>query len=95
MANIFNYHSEQAHSMFVNGKGQTKINTVDIQHGKGTKAVIIKDRRGKTVKQSRKSLTKKEVDCIRKCQFIPGLFRDCMTCIHSKRRNSRRHKSHE
>jgi hypothetical protein len=91
----FNYHSEQAHSMFINGKGQTKINTVDIQNGKGTKAVIIKDRRGKTVKQSHKSLTKKELNCIRKCQFIPGLFRDCMSCIYSKRRVTRRSRSHE
>ena len=32
-------------------------------------------------KTSKRKLTKKEIDCIRRCQFIPGLFKDCESCV--------------
>ena len=81
MASRFNYHSEQVHSSFHNGEGQTKVHTVNIRNGKGTKSVTIRNMRGRVLGQSTKNLTQKEIDCIRNCQFIPGLFRDCQSCI--------------
>ena len=77
----FAYHSEQVHSSFHNGEGQTKVNVVNIRNGKGTKSVTMRNKRGKVVGKSTKALTQKEIDCIRNCQFIPGLFRDCQECI--------------
>lgn len=77
----FAYHSEQVHSAFHNGEGQTKVNVVNIRNGKGTKSVTMRNKRGTVVGKSTKPLTQKEIDCIRNCQFIPGLFRDCQSCI--------------
>lgn len=77
----FAYHSEQVHSSFHNGEGQTKVNVVNIRNGKGTKSVTMRNKRGAIVGKSTKALTQKEIDCIRNCQFIPGLFRDCQECI--------------
>ena len=77
----FAYHSEQVHSAFHNGEGQTKVNVVNIRNGKGTKSVTMRNKRGTVIGKSTKPLTQKEIDCIRNCQFIPGLFRDCQSCI--------------
>ena len=74
---MFEYHSQQVHSDFKNSKGRTKIQTVSIR----TKSVKICDRSGRVTKKSSKKLSKKEMECIRKCQFIPGLFRDCEQCL--------------
>ena len=79
----FAYHSEQVHSSFHNGEGQTKVNVVNIRNGKGTKSVTMRNKRGKVVSKSTKALTQKEIDCIRNCQFIPGLFRDCQSCMEN------------
>ena len=35
-------------------------------------------------RKSKKPLTQKQIHCIKKCQFIPGLFKDCMECINKK-----------
>ena len=78
---MFEYHSQQVHSDFKNSKGRTKIQTVSIRGKKGTKSVKICDRSGRVTKKSSKKLSKKEMECIRKCQFIPGLFRDCEQCL--------------
>jgi hypothetical protein len=78
---MFEYHSQQIHSDFKNSKGRTKIQTVSIRGKKGKKTVQICDRSGRVTKKSSKSLTKKEMKCIQKCQFIPGLFRDCEKCL--------------
>jgi len=78
---MFEYHSVQSHSDFKNRKGRTKIQSVSIRGKKGTKSVQIKDRAGRVTKKSSKKLSKKEMECIRKCQFIPGLFRDCEKCL--------------
>jgi hypothetical protein len=101
MSSRFNYHSEQVHSTFHNGEGQTKVHTVNIRNGKGTKSVTLRNPRGRVMKHSTKKLTQKEIDCIRNCQFIPGLFRDCQACINMqntsgiKRRKTRRSKTQE
>lgn len=74
----FSYHSEQVHSAFQNGKGQTRRNIVDIKEGKGTKAVETYDVNGKRVSRQEKTLTASELECIQKNKFIPGLFKDCI-----------------
>jgi hypothetical protein len=78
---MFEYHSVQSHSDFHNGKGRTKIQSVTIKGKKGHKSVQIRNKSGRVTKKSKKNLTKKEIDCIRKCQFVPGLFRDCEKCL--------------
>ena len=77
---MFRYDSAQVHSDNVNGFQRTKTTRVTIRGSKGSKEVIIKQK-GRRAKTSKKKLTKKEIDCIRKCQFIPGLFRDCEKCL--------------
>ena len=72
---MFRYDSTQVHS----DKRRTKTQRVTIRGSKGSKEITIKQNgRSKT---SKKKLTKKEIECIRKCQFIPGLFRDCEKCL--------------
>lgn len=78
---MFEYNSVQEHSDFTNGKGQTKIKEVRIHGKKGHKSVTIKNKTGKVLKTSKRRLTQKEIKCIQKCQFIPGLFKDCEKCI--------------
>jgi hypothetical protein len=73
------YHSEQTHIEFVNGVKQERRQIVDVNGSKGTKTVII-TRNDKT-KKSTKPLSAKEIGCIRKCKFMPGLFNECDKCI--------------
>lgn len=80
---MFEYHSKQTHSEFTKGKGRTKVQSVTIKGNRGTKSVVIKNQSGRVTKKSTKRLTKKEMECIRKCQFIPGLFKDCESCLKS------------
>jgi hypothetical protein len=78
---MFEYHSQQVHTQFHRGKGKTRVQTVSIRGKKGHKSVEYRDRSGRVTRRSKKALTAKEVSCIRKCQFIPGLFRDCEKCL--------------
>ena len=68
---MFVYQSEQVHST---RKG-TRRNIVSIKNGKGFKAVEINDNKGKHYKK--KPLTTKELQCIERQKFVPGLFKDC------------------
>lgn len=74
-----NYHSEQTHIEYVNGTQKERRQIVDINGKNGTKTVIV-IRNGKKQK-STKSLSPKEISCIRNCQFMPGLFNECDKCI--------------
>ena len=74
-----NYHSKQMHSQFVNGVTEERQQIVDIRGNKGTKTVIVTQ--NGTIKESVKPLSAKEIACIRRCQFIPGLFKECDKCI--------------
>jgi hypothetical protein len=67
---MFTYNSVQIHS---DGKNE-KTRRVTIKGKTGYKMLTIR-KSGKT-KKSKKRLTKKEINCIKKCQFIPGLFRE-------------------
>jgi hypothetical protein len=78
---MFEYHSTQTHSEFFDGEGRTKVNEVRIRGNKGHKSVTIKNQAGRVIKRSKKALTKKQVKCIQKCQFVPGLFKDCKVCF--------------
>ena len=78
---MFEYHSEQTHSEFIKGKGMTKTHRVTIKGKKGYKLVELKNKSGKITQKSKKALTKKEISCIKRCEFIPGLFKDCERCI--------------
>lgn len=88
--NHFSYHSEQVHSSFENGKGQTRRNIVNIKNGKGFKAVETFSVNGKLLQRKKKTLKKNEINSIRNNQFIPGLFKDCKTTnCPNKTRNKR------
>jgi len=76
----FRYESTQIHSDLQNGMRRTKTQRVTIRGKNGHKEVTVKQN-GKRSKTSKKKLSKKEIDCIRKCQFIPGLFKDCQACL--------------
>lgn len=78
---MFAYHSVQSHSEFNKGEGRTKVTEVHIKGARGHKSVTVRNRAGKKIKSSKKRLTRKEVNCIKRCQFIPGLFKDCEKCI--------------
>ena len=78
---MFRYTSVQTHSEFKNGKGQTKTRRVTIKGKSAYKMLIIRNNSGRVTKRVKKRLTKKEIKCIRKCQFMPGLFKDCQQCI--------------
>jgi hypothetical protein len=77
---MFQYHSVQTHIDLQNGKRRNKTQRVSIKGSKGFKQVTILSPTGKR-RTSKKPLSKKEIACIRKCQFIPGLFRDCEECL--------------
>lgn len=78
---MFVYNSVQTHSEFKNGKGQTKTNRVSIKGKSGYKMLTIRNKSGKITKKSKKRLTRKEIKCIQRCEFIPGLFKDCQECV--------------
>ena len=78
---MFVYNSVQTHSEFKNGNGQCKSNRVTIKGKTGYKTITIRNKSGKITKKSKKRLTRKEINCIKKCQFIPGLFKDCEMCL--------------
>lgn len=88
--NSFTYHSEQVHSEFQNGKGQTRRNIVSIRNGKGHKAVETYNSKGRKLNSTKKALTTAEMDCIKKGKFIPGLFRDCVKPLRSTRKQKHR-----
>jgi len=86
----FNYSSTQVHSILINGKGQTRRNNVVINRGKGSKSVEMYSPKGVLLKRGTKQLTRKELQCIKKQQFIPGLFKDCIKPMRPNRKTLRR-----
>jgi hypothetical protein len=78
---MFEYNSVQTRSDFKNGKGHTKTNHVTVRGKSGFKMITIRNKSGKIAKKSKKRLTRKEINCIKKCQFVPGLFKDCEKCL--------------
>ncbi len=77
--NTFSYNSVQTHIVYKDNKPQRKTRKVQITNGKGFKETVTSN--GRQTRRSRKALTKKEISCIRRCQFIPGLFKSCDKCV--------------
>jgi hypothetical protein len=77
---MFQYDSVQTHIDLHQGKRRNKTQRVFIRGSKGFKEVVLQGPTGKR-RTSKKPLSKKEIACIRKCQFIPGLFRKCEECL--------------
>ena len=76
---MFEYNSVQTHSDFKNGAHRSKTNRVTIKGKKGYKEItIITNGKKKT---SKKKLKASEIKCIQRCQFVPGLFKDCQKCL--------------
>lgn len=78
---MFIYNSVQTHSDFKNGKGRTKTNRVTVRGKSGFKTITIRNKSGRITKKSKKRLSQKEIQCIKRCQFVPGLFKDCESCL--------------
>jgi hypothetical protein len=78
---MFVYNSVQTHSEFKNGKGRTKTNRVTIKGKTGYKMITVRSKTGRITKKSKKRLTQKEIKCIKQCKFVPGLFKDCESCL--------------
>ena len=78
---MFQYNSVQTHREFKNGKGQIKTNRVTIKGKSGYKMITIRNKSGRITKKSKKRLTHNEIKCIQRCQFVPGLFKDCQKCL--------------
>jgi len=77
---MFKYNSVQTHSDFKNGVQRSKTTRVTIKGKKGFKEVtIITDGKKKT---SKKKLKASDMKCIQRCQFVPGLFKDCEKCLN-------------
>ena len=77
---MFVYNSTQTHSEFKRGVGQTKTKRVTVRGKTGYKMITIRAS-GRVTKKSKKRLTQSEIKCIKRCQFIPGLFKDCEKCV--------------
>ncbi len=84
----FAFHSSQVHHLEENGHKKTKVNSVDVSNGQGTKTVEITEN-GKTRKNTKK-LSKSEIAKIQKNEFIPGLFKPCYDCLRSPSTQTRR-----
>jgi hypothetical protein len=78
---MFQYNSIQTHSEFKNGKGHTKTNRVTVKGKSGFKMITFRNKSGRVTKKTKKRLSQKEINCIKKCKFVPGLFKDCEKCL--------------
>lgn len=78
---MFRYNSVQTHSEYKNGQGQTRITRVKINGTSGFKSVSIHNKSTRKTRRFKKKLTQKEIKCIQRCEFIPGLFKDCIKCL--------------
>lgn len=77
---MFHYNSIQERTFVHNGKKQTKKQRVVISGRVGYKEVTVTDSKGRK-KTMKKKLSRAEFNCIKKCRFVPGLFKDCESCL--------------
>jgi hypothetical protein len=80
----FHFSSTQKHQH----GGKKTVHNVTIRHGKGHKKVTYY-KGNKKVSSVKKPLKSFEIDLIKVCKFIPGLFKDC-EC--SKKKRTRKNK---
>ena len=82
---MFNYVSVQEHSSAAsNLPAKTVRNIVTVKNGKGTKS-IEEYVNGKLKKRGTKRLSVNEIRNIKDRKFMPGLFKDCLTCEKTTR----------
>jgi len=74
---MFVYNSTQTHSE----NGRTKVRRVTIKGKVGYKSITFRNKSGRVTKKVKKRLTRKEISCIQRCHFVPGLFTDCLHCL--------------
>lgn len=77
---MFTYTSVQTSITSSGGKAKSKTRRVEIHGNKGFKEITYKSKTNgkfRTTRKSRKPLTKRELSCIRRCKFVPGLFNAC------------------
>jgi len=74
----------------VNGKAVQNEKNVSITNGKGTKSVSVTN--NGVTRKAEKSLNKKELGCIRKHKYVPGLFNDCIKNVNMRllKKNTRK-----
>jgi hypothetical protein len=70
------YDSVSTVSVYKKGKGTVKMQRVHVKNGKGFKELVYK-KNGRVTRRSKKALTKGETKCVRRCQFVPQLFKSC------------------
>lgn len=70
------YDSVSTVAVYKKGKGTMKIQRVHLKNGKGFKELVYKQN-GRVTRRSKKNLTKAETKCVRRCQFVPKLFKSC------------------
>ena len=75
--------SEQVRSSWENGKGQTQRHVTQVRGEHGIKSVETYDAEGKQLGRKEKKLTPNEMDCIKRNEFIPGLFNDCVKSLEN------------
>jgi 2-methylcitrate dehydratase PrpD len=69
----FNYKSSESHQDYVNGEYRAHMNVIEISNGTGKKTVIDIGPSGRK-RKTMKRLNKKEVNAIRRREFVPDLF---------------------
>jgi hypothetical protein len=77
---MYAYNSIQRYTTINRGQRKTTIKKVVISGRTGYKQVTVRGPSGRS-KTSKKRLTQKELHCIKRCKFVPGLFKDCESCI--------------
>ena len=67
----------------------SRVNLLNIENGKGSKAVILYDSSGKVKSKKVKTLKKGEITNIKNKKFMPRLFDDCLRLSKRKTRRSK------
>jgi len=58
------------------GKGTVKMQRVHVKNGKGFKELVY-TQNGRVTRRSKKALTRREIGHVRRCRFVPTLFKSC------------------
>jgi hypothetical protein len=84
MTTVNGYDSVSTVAVYKKGKGTIKVQRVHMKNGKGFKELVHKQN-GRVTRRSKKALTKAEAKCVRRCQFVPTLFKSCNEeCVKQK-----------
>jgi len=76
----FNYSSSQSSQ----SGGSKTVRKVIVEKGKGNKFIKYY-KNGKLVSTVKRKLKPDEVDFIKRGKFIPGLFKDCVSCNKTRK----------